>query len=403
MYRGQDARRARLAPLMLAAMASQALLVVLAPTIVAVGNDLGASVSAVGQARSVTAAVAIAASAVLARTIDTVATSRLIALGGVLAIIGCGTIATAPTLTAFLLAHVLVGIAVACLLTAGFAGVAAFPQERRAGAIGYVTGANALAWIVVTPIVGIAADWLSWRVALAVPAAIALAALLAAPAAASAARGPTVVRLRTVFSQRSARRWIGAELMAYGAWTALLTFVGAFFLERLSVGEGVVGWLLAGGAAAHFAASTRGGRVSALMPRRRLVAAVSLLMAILFVVELGVSASAAVAVGTFCLLGLLAGVRTPASGGLGLDQLPDHPGTMMAARTAATQLGYLLGAVIGGAVIAGPGYGTLGIVLAAGMVTSAWLMLRVDDPREASTPRAGRVGAGTAASPGTAG
>lgn len=51
----------------------------------------------------------------------------------------------------------------------------------------------------------------------------------------------------------------------------------------------------------------------------------------------------------------------------------------MAARTAATQLGYLLGAVIGGAVIAGPGYGTLGIVLAAGMAASALLILRVDD------------------------
>ena len=59
----------------------------------------------------------------------------------------------------------------------------------------------------------------------------------------------------------------------------------------------------------------------------------------------------------------------------------------MAARTAATQLGYLLGAVIGGAVIAGAGYRTLGIVLAVGMVASAWLVLRVDDPLE---PAAGR-------------
>jgi MFS transporter, YNFM family, putative membrane transport protein len=404
MYRGQDTRRARLAPLMLATMASQALLVVLAPTIVAIARDLGASVGTVGQARTVTAGIAILASAVIARRIDAVAISRLLALGSALAIVGCGTIATAPTLVVFLLAHVLVGIAVACLLSAGFAGVAAFPPERRAGAIGYVTGANALAWIVVTPIVGIVADRLSWRGGQAVPAAIALAALLAAPAAASVTSAPVAFRLRALFSQRSARRWIGAELMAYAAWTALLTFVGAFFLERLSVGEGVVGWLLAGGAAAHFVASTRGRRVSALMPRRRLLAAVSLLMAIFFVVELGVAGSALVAVGTFCLLGLLAGLRTPASGGLGLDQLPEHPGTMMAARTAATQLGYLLGAVIGGAVIAGPGYGTLGVVLAAGMLTSAWLMLRVDDPREAATVRAGRVvRAPEASAPGTAG
>ena len=55
---------------------------------------------------------------------------------------------------------------------------------------------------------------------------------------------------------------------------------------------------------------------------------------------------------------------------------------MMAARTASTQLGYLLGAVIGGAVIAGPGHGPLGIVWAVGMAVSALLILRVDDPRE---------------------
>jgi predicted MFS family arabinose efflux permease len=79
----------------------------------------------------------------------------------------------------------------------------------------------------------------------------------------------------------------------------------------------------------------------------------------------------------FCLIGVVAGVRTPASAGLGLQQLPEQPGAMMAARTAATQLGYLIGAVVGGAVIAGPGYGVLGLVLGVGMVLSAWLALRV--------------------------
>ena len=52
---------------------------------------------------------------------------------------------------------------------------------------------------------------------------------------------------------------------------------------------------------------------------------------------------------------------------------------MMAARTAATQFGYLLGAVIGGAVISDWGYRALGIVLAFGMAGSALLILRVDD------------------------
>jgi predicted MFS family arabinose efflux permease len=100
-------------------------------------------------------------------------------------------------------------------------------------------------------------------------------------------------------------------------------------------------------------------------------------------VQLGATRSVPLAiVGVFCLIGLAAGIRTPASSGLGLEQLPDHPGAMMAARTAATQLGYLLGAAVGGAVIAGAGYGTLGFALAVGMALSAVLVLRVDDPLE---------------------
>jgi predicted MFS family arabinose efflux permease len=51
---------------------------------------------------------------------------------------------------------------------------------------------------------------------------------------------------------------------------------------------------------------------------------------------------------------------------------------MMAARTAAPQVGYLLGALAGGAVIPAAGFGALGVVLAAGMAASALLVLRVD-------------------------
>lgn len=183
----------------------------------------------------------------------------------------CGAVAASPSLALFLTSHLLIGVAVACLLSAGFAGVAAFSSDRRAWAIGYVAGANALAWIVVNPIVGLVTDWFSWRAAQAVPAAIALGALLFAGTAATAASGSTAApRLRTLFSVRSARRWIGSEMLAYGAWTALLTFVGAFFIENLGVREAAVGWFLAAGAAAYFLAATRSGGLTDWMPRRQL-------------------------------------------------------------------------------------------------------------------------------------
>lgn len=372
----------RLAPLVLAAMASQALLVALAPTIVAIAHDLGASVGAVGQARAVTAVAAIAASLALAGRIDSLGVPRLLRAGAALAIVASAAIGAAPTLAAFLVAHAIVGVAFACLLSAGFAGVAAFPPERKAWAIGYVVGANSLAWIVVNPLVGAVTERLSWREAEAIPAAIAVAALVAARAAAVVSNAPVGGQLRTLLRERSARRWIGAEAIAYAAWTALLTFIGAFFVQRFGVGEAVVGWLLASGAAAHFVASSRSGKLANLLPRRHLVAASALLMAILLFVQLRAT-TVSIAVGIFCLLGLAAGTRMPVSSGLGLEQLPDRPGAMMAARTAAVQLGYLLGAVIGGAVLADGGYAALGTMLAVGMMASALLILRVDDPVEA--------------------
>lgn len=373
------AERSSLAPLVLATMASQALLVVLGPTLVAIGADLGASVGAVGQARSITAAAAIGASVAITGRVERVGVARLIRLGAGIAILASAAVAASPGLAIFLAAHALVGVAFACLLTAGFAGVGAFAPERRSWALGYVAGANALAWIVVNPIVGALTDSVSWRLAPAVPAAIALAALLAAGGAPTVLGAAALPRMRTVLATASARRWIAAELMAYGAWTALLTFIGAFFIDHLGVAEATAGWLLAGGAAAYFAASTRSAGLVRRASERRLAAAAALAMAALAVAQFATS-SVAVAMAVFCLIGLAAGVRTPASSGLGLHQLPGHPGAMMAARTAATQLGYLLGAVIGGAVIAGAGYGTLGVALAAGMAASAALILRVDAP-----------------------
>jgi predicted MFS family arabinose efflux permease len=374
----------KLAPLVLATMASQALLVTLSPTTVAIGRDLGASVGGVGQARSVAAGVAIMASLAILRRIDALGVPRLLGVGAALAIVACGAVSLAPTLALFLAAHVLVGLAFACLLSAGFAGVATFPPERRPWAVGYVAGANAVAWIVVLPVVGSVTEWLSWRAAEVVPAGIAVAALLPAPAAAFTPNQPAAPQLSTLLRARSARRWLGAEVIAYGAWTALLTFVGAFFIQRLGVPEAAAGWLLAMGAAAHLTASTRSRTLVNLASRRHLAAGSAVIMAILLFVLLAMTTSAPPAVATFCLVGFAAGVRSPTSSALGLEQLPRHPGAIMAARTAATQLGYLLGAVVGGAVISHGGYRTLGIVLAIGMAASAVLILRVDDRPEAS-------------------
>lgn len=193
-------------PLVTATMASQGLLVVLAPTIVAVGRELGTPVGAVAQARSITAVAAIVTSVAVTARVDSVGVPRLLGVGAGIAVVACAAVAAAPTFAVFLAAHVLVGLAFACLLSAGFAGVAAFPPARRAWAMGRVAAANGLAWVTVTPVVGMLTGWASWRVAQVAPAAVAVATLLTARSAAPVPAAGTAPRLHLLREAVSARR-----------------------------------------------------------------------------------------------------------------------------------------------------------------------------------------------------
>jgi predicted MFS family arabinose efflux permease len=254
--------------------------------------------------------------------------------------------------------------------------------------MGYVVGAQSIAWIVGNPIVGLLADAGSWRLSYLVPGAvclIALAAGLAAPrgghAVAAEGEGDSGREaLAVVFRDRSARRWATAELVAYSAWTAELTYAGAFYVQRYGVSETVTGLLLAAGSLVFLAASLSTARLTARLPRRPLIVACSLGMGVMLVPVLNVAPAVWVTLLFFCALAVFAGVRSTGSSALGLEQLPDRPGAMMGARTASAQLGYVLGAAGGAAIIALAGFGTLGFVLLAGMTGAALLLARVSDP-----------------------
>ena len=301
---------------------------------------------------------------------------------------GAALTAAAPTLALFYAAHAVSGAGVACLLSAGFAGVAAyFPSHDAAWAMGYVVGAQSIAWIAGNPVVGLLAEAGSWRLAYLVPAAIAALALvgaLAAPAPTGTSNlgGGFVDVLR----DRSARRWTIAELVAYSAWTAELTYGGVFYIESYDVGEATVGILLAVGSVVFLATSLNTERLTMRFRRPPLIALAALGMALLLIPLLSLTPAIAFTLGLFCMTALLASIRSTGSSALGLAQLPDRPGAMMGARTAGAQLGYMIGAAIGGIVLALADFAALGVVLSAGMAASALLVLRVSDPAEV-TPR----------------
>ena len=346
------------------------------------------SVSAVGQARTVLAAVACVAAFRAGALIDRIGVRPLIVWGSALAMAGAVVTALAPSLIAFYAGHVVVGLGVAGLLSAGFAGVGAwFPERDAAWALGYVVGSQSLAWIVGNPIVGLLAEAGSWRLAYVVPAAIG-ALSLAAGLSAPRPGDQRVVEgggIAGVARDPSARRWAIAELVAYSAWTAELTYAGAFYIQTYGVGEGSVGILLAVGSVAFLAATLSAHRLTAGIDRRGLIVASGVAMGALLWVFLNVTPAVWFSLAVICFVAICAGLRATGSSALGLSQLPAHPGSMMAARTVSAQLGYMIGAVVGGVVLAVAGFGALGWVLFAGMAFSAFVVARVRDPLRTAT------------------
>jgi predicted MFS family arabinose efflux permease len=387
--------RRPLLPLVLSTIAAQASIVVLVPIVVEVGHDLDASVSAVGQARAVLAVTAVVAALFIGPLIDNLGVRPLLAWGAALGAQGAVLSAIAPNLALFLVAHVVTGIGVACLLSAGFAGVGAwFPEGEMARPMGFVVGAQSVSWIIGNPVIGILTEVVSWRLAYAVPGAVclgALAAALLAPVERDAGERPPDERegLRAVMRDRSARRWTLAELVAYSAWTAELTYIGAFYIETYDVSEATVGFLLAVGSVAFLISTVSTASLTARFARRGLIWRGALGMGAMLALIMNVTPAVAFTLCLFFVMALMAGIRSTASSALGLDQLPAQPGSMMAARTASAQLGYMFGALIGGGVLAVAGFGELGFVLLAGMAVSALLIARVDDSappdRRAST------------------
>ena len=371
---------------MLSTIAAQASIVVLVPIVVEVGRDLDASVSAVGQARAVLAVTAVVAALFIGPLIDRLGVKPLLGWGAMLSLQGAVLSAVAPSLAPFLAAHVVTGVGVACLLSAGFAGVGAwFPEGEMARPMGFVVGAQSISWIVGNPIIGIVTDAASWRLAYAVPGVICLAALAAALLVpverdASAQRVPDREGIRAVLRDPSARRWTIAELVAYSAWTAELTYIGAFYIETYDVSETTVGFLLAVGSIAFAISTLSTASLTERFHRRRLIWGAALGMGGMLALIMNVTPAVAFTVCLFFVMALLAGIRSTGSSALGLDQLPAQPGSMMAARTASAQLGYMFGAIVGGAVLAVSGFGALGFVLLAGMAVSAVLLARVSDP-----------------------
>jgi predicted MFS family arabinose efflux permease len=375
--------------LFLSLFAAQACLIALSPVLAQVASDLDISTAAAGQLRSVSGlAAGLAALAVaFSRSARRVSLRELLLGGASLLALGSVASAVAPSYSALLLAQVLIGVAVALLVTAGTtAAVEWSPPEHRAQVLSWALIGMPSAWIVGMPLIGALGE-VSWRyvwIALPLTAAV-VAALAAASGPRASERQVPCGSLLSVLADGPTARWLIGELLANSAWIGTLVYSGALFADSYGTSPTITGITLAVAAVAYVVGNLAFRRRVGGDTRRSLIQLALVLgvgVALLGVVR----PSYLVSTTLFSLAAFVAGGRTLLGSSFGLDADPARRMAVMGARAAANQFGYFLGSAAGGIALAASGYAGFGLVLGGLFVTAAVPLTRVPLPN--GTPRA---------------
>lgn len=357
--------------LLLCLGASQAAILVLTPVLASMAADLGVSTATAGQLRTVSGLAAGVTALLTGLAAARVGLRRLLGGGLVLVAAGSALSAAAPGFALLGLAQVLIGAGVGLSYSAAVAAVAEWSSDgERSRVLAIALLGPPLAWVVGMPLAGVAGE-VSWRLTwVAVPFVLAVAALVALRAQPGSPPAASRADFRRVLRHPGVLRWSLGELLAYSGWAGALVFVGALFIESYELSVAATGFVLGLGALVYLPGN---------LLFRRLVDAHERAL----LVGLALTASAAVTVlgarrpsvwfslVVFSALSFIAGGRTLAGSSRGLSLAPELRLGVTGVRTAAIQLGYFVGAAVGGAALAVGGYTALGLAFGALFLAAA--------------------------------
>ena len=367
------ARRARAigAPLLLCLLASQAALVVVNPLLAEVAKDLDVSIATAGQLRTISGLVAGVTALSTGLLAARVGLRELLGAGIGILVLGSVVSAAAPGFAVLVVAQAIVGAGIGISYSAALAAAAEWaPPGEKSRVLAFALLGPPLAWIIGMPVIGVVGE-ASWRLAwLAVPVATAVVAAVFLARRPSTPPAETRAGLRAVLTYPGIVRWSSGELLAFSGWAGALVFMGALFVESYGLSIAMTGLALGVGALVYVPGNLLFRRwVDA--HGRRLLVGLALAAAATVAVLGAVRPSVWFSLGMFALLSFIAGGRTLAGSARGLDLAPELRLGVTGVRTAALQLGYFVGAAIGGFALASGGYTALGLAFAALFVGAA--------------------------------
>jgi DHA1 family inner membrane transport protein len=346
--------------LFLALFASQAGVLVLSPILTDIASDFGVSVATAGQLRILAAPLAALVALAAGRALIRFSPRALLGAGSALVAAGSLASAAAPSFELLALAQVPIWVGVAMLLTAGVAATAVWSAPaNRTKLVAHALAGAPTAWIVGMPVIGLVSE-VNWRLAfLAFPLPAALV------AAAAVARRPTDApitgaraSLAGLLGRRDARRWALGELLANSAWAGTLVFSGALFTEVHGTSPAATGLALALVASGFLAGNQWASRSDATRARRAMLEG-SVAAAAAVALTWAIAPSVGVTLVLFGLAAFVTATRTVAGTVYGFSIAGDLSREVGAIRAATSQIGYLVGSIVGGVALSVGGFEAL--------------------------------------------
>lgn len=370
-----------------AMFAVQSPILVLSPILPEMAQDLGVSTAAAAQLRSVAGMTAGIVALVFA--IHGSKTRLSVLLGSGLGLLAGGSLLTAiaPSFPMLLITHVVIGLGLAAVLSAGFAASETWAVDGdKTRVLSRALIGQPVAWIVGQPIVGWIAEY-HWRwtwVALPFAATIAALAALWLRDRAIHDEGQKCDPLG-LWRTGGVKGWAISEFLAFASWGGALVFVGAVFIEGYGVDVATTGLILGAGAVLYLPGNSLSRRMMGVGPVK-LMAGFALCLAVAIVAFVSTVTPLPLAIAGFGAAVFFAAGRSFAGAALGLQLSEGRRLAAMSVRAAADQFGYLAGAVVGGVLLDLWGYPGVGIGLGFLMVVAALVVLADTLPRADHLP-----------------
>lgn len=355
---------------------------VVSPVLEPLAREFGLSIGTAGLAVAAYGAPGIAVAVVMGPYSDRIGRKPFLVAGPL--IMGLSTLAAAvaPTFELLVAARICSGVGAAVIFPNSNATVAdTFPFRERGRAIAAVIAMNTMASVVGVPIAGIVAEATSWRVSLAIVGALSLVAAAVVwvrlPNAQGTSRGTRIRALYAlIIHDRSAIGAIASSFLGALYWFTWATYLVVFFQRVFGLSEGIASTVALSQGVGVIIGSQIGARLGVRLGHGRVVAGAIVISALILFVLTNAPVPLAVAATLNLALSAVIGARFATNNVLMSEQVPEARGTLLAISASVQSMAVVVGATVGGLIVDGPGFGTIGTFSLAIALLSAFIVLR---------------------------